>query len=113
MSLFGIGPLELVFILLLVIILIGPNDLRRAARGAGRALNQLYRSEAWRALTQLSRSLRDLPGTLAREAELDELHELRSSTDEVSRSLRDELNGVHDDLRVLDESNPAGEKDQP
>jgi len=104
MSLFGIGPLELLFVALLALLLIGPKDISRTARSAGRALNRMYRSETWQALNRVSRSLRDLPGTLAREAELDELSEIHSAAGEIHESIRAEMDGLHSDVRALDES---------
>ena len=77
MEILGIGPLEAIFIVLLALIAIGPRDLGTAARSLGRALNRVYRSEAWQSLTQASRTLRGLPNRLAREAALEELDQVR------------------------------------
>lgn len=73
MEIFGIGPLELLLVLLLALALVGPRDMGKHARGVGRALRRLYRSEEWAAVQQASRNLRSLPSRLAREAELEEL----------------------------------------
>lgn len=83
MELLGIGPLELAFIILIAVIVIGPRDIGKFARGAGRFLNKLYRSEEWSALSQASRNLRTLPNRLAREAALDELEEARREVQEA------------------------------
>jgi Sec-independent protein translocase protein TatA len=56
MELLGIGPLELAFIILIAVIVIGPRDIGKFARGAGRFLNRLYHSEEWKALNQASRN---------------------------------------------------------
>jgi sec-independent protein translocase protein TatB len=77
----GIGPLELMFVILIALIVIGPKDMSKTARTAGRTLNRMYRSEAWRSLTQASRTLQTLPNRLAREAQLEELEELRKDLD--------------------------------
>jgi Sec-independent protein translocase protein TatA len=77
MELLGIGPLELAFIIIIAVIVIGPRDIGNFARSAGRFLNKLYRSEEWKALNQASRNLRSLPNRLAREAALDELERTR------------------------------------
>ena len=77
MELLGIGPLELAFIILIAVIVIGPRDIGNFARSAGQFLNKLYRSEEWKALNQASRNLRTLPNRLAREAALDELEKTR------------------------------------
>jgi Sec-independent protein translocase protein TatA len=77
MEFLGIGPLELAFIILIAVIVIGPRDIGRFSRNAGKFLNRLYRSEEWKALNQASRNLRTLPNRLAREAALDELEKTR------------------------------------
>jgi sec-independent protein translocase protein TatB len=75
MDFLGIGPLELVFIMVIALIVLGPRDIARFARNAGRALNRIYRSEAWGAINKASREFRNLPNRLAREAALDDLDE--------------------------------------
>jgi len=72
-ELFGVGPLEVLLVVLLALVLFGPNDIAKNARTAGRFLNRLYKSEGWRTMTQASTALRNLPNRLAREAELDQL----------------------------------------
>lgn len=95
MDFLGVGPLELVFILVIALIVLGPRDIAKFARTAGRLLNQLYHSEAWGALNRASREVRNLPNRLAREAQLEEL----------DRSIRD----VGDAVAGKDKgkSNPA------
>jgi Sec-independent protein translocase protein TatA len=83
MELLGIGPLELAFIILIAVIVIGPRDIGNFARNAGQFLNKLYRSEEWKALNQASRNLRTLPNRLAREAALDELEKTRQEAEEA------------------------------
>ena len=77
MELFGVGPLEILLVVLLALVLFGPRDLANNARSAGRFLNRLYKSEGWRTMVQASSALRNLPNRLAREAELDELEQVR------------------------------------
>lgn len=72
MDIFGIGPLELVFIMLLALIILGPKDLRETGKTIGRSLNKIVRSDTWRTITQTSKELRQLPNKLMREANLDE-----------------------------------------
>ena len=75
MDFLGVGPLELVFILLIALLVLGPRDIARFARKAGRFLNRLYRSELWGTLSKASQEFRNLPNRLAREAALDDLDE--------------------------------------
>ena len=83
MEFLGIGAPELFFIILIAIIVLGPKDMQKAGRTIGRWLNQLVRSEGWKALQQTSRELRNLPTTLMKEANLD--------LQETERTIRREL----------------------
>jgi len=73
MEFLGIGPLELMFILLLILLVFGPKDIARTARSIGHFLNRLYRSENYKIIQKTSDELRNLPNRLAREAQLEEL----------------------------------------
>jgi sec-independent protein translocase protein TatB len=86
MEFLGIGPLELVFVLIIALIVIGPRDMAKTARTAGRFLNRLYKSEGWRTFLEASRSLRGLPNRLAREAEREEFKELRELKKEMTQA---------------------------
>jgi Sec-independent protein translocase protein TatA len=89
MEFLGIGPLELAFIIIIALILIGPRDMAKTARSAGRLLNRLYKSEEWKAITDASRNLRNLPNRLAREAALEDLdlhNEIKETLDEAKQA---------------------------
>jgi sec-independent protein translocase protein TatB len=75
MDIFGIGPLELAFIILLIIIIFGPKDIANTTKTVGKSLNKLIRSDAWKTINQTSRELRNLPNRLMRESGLDELEQ--------------------------------------
>ena len=87
MDFLGVGPMELIFIIIIALVLIGPRDIGKFARSAGRFLNRLYKSETWRMLLDTSRTIRHLPERLAREAALEELELAREAAIE-------ELNNV-------------------
>ena len=72
MDFLGIGPLELVFILIIALIIFGPNDVVRAGRTLGSFLRKVVTSDGWRAFQQASKGMRDLPNALMREAGLEE-----------------------------------------
>jgi sec-independent protein translocase protein TatB len=75
MEILGVGWQELIFIFLIALIVLGPRDMQKAGKTLGRWLNQLVRSDSWKALQQTSRELRKLPTTLMKEANLEELQE--------------------------------------
>jgi sec-independent protein translocase protein TatB len=93
MEILGVGPLEVLFIVIIALIVLGPRDLAKSARAAGRYLNRLYRSEAWRSITRASRDLRDLPNRLAREAALEDLDQTLKAAGESLQPWRPSAKG--------------------
>ncbi len=75
MEFLGIGAPELIFILVLVLIILGPSDMQKTGRTIGLWLNRLVNSEGWRAFQRTSREIRNLPTTLMRNANLDDIAE--------------------------------------
>lgn len=71
MEILGIGASELIFILLIAIIVLGPKDMQKAGRTVGRWLNQLVRSDGWKVFQRTSAELRNLPRNLMREANME------------------------------------------
>ncbi len=76
MEILGIGASELLFILLIAIIVLGPKDMQKAGKTVGRWLNQFVRSDGWKALQRASKEIRTLPTSLMREANLEDLREM-------------------------------------
>lgn len=68
MDFLGIGPLELLLILLIALILLGPNDMVKAGRTIGRAMRKIITSPTWQEI----RKIRYLPNKLMREAGIEE-----------------------------------------
>lgn len=98
MEFLGIGPLELVFIVVIALIVVGPKDMAKTARTIGRFLNRLYKSEGWRSFLQASRNLRTLPNRLAREAEMEELQQVKQAVTDTGREVAQEIRTVEADL---------------
>ena len=73
MEFLGVGPSELIFIILIAIIILGPKDMQKAGRMIGRFLNQLVKSDSWKIFQQTSNELRNLPRNLMREANMEML----------------------------------------
>lgn len=84
MDILGIGPLELFFIILIALIVLGPKDIVKAGRGIGKNLRKLVMSENWRTIQQASNEIRTLPNRLMREAGLDEVQkDLKATTSDL------------------------------
>jgi sec-independent protein translocase protein TatB len=71
MEILGIGASELVFILIIALIVLGPKDMQKAGKTVGRWLNQLIRSDGWKVFQRTSSELRNLPRNLMRDANME------------------------------------------
>ena len=76
MDILGIGPVELAFIFLIALILLGPKEMEKAGRTVGRWLRNFVSSDTWRAFRDTSREIRNLPNRLMREANLEEMKQV-------------------------------------
>lgn len=90
MEILGIGPLELLFIILIALIVLGPNDMVKTGRTIGKFLRNIVTSQVWRNFQQASKDLRKLPNKLMREAGLEE-EDLKQLTDLSGRGVLDDV----------------------
>src|SRR5512142_1226461 len=92
MEILGIGPSELLFILIIALIILGPRDMQKAGRTLGKWMRRVVTSDGWRLFQQTSREIQTLPNRLMREAALDELKEMQ-------KDIQQPLEGLQKDLR--------------
>lgn len=71
MEILGIGLSELVFIVIIILIVLGPKDMQKAGKTLGKWMNGIITSSGWRALKETTNELRQLPVKMMREANLD------------------------------------------
>ena len=83
MEILGIGWQELIFIVVIALIVLGPKDMQKAGRTLGRWLNQLVQSDSWKVFQKTSSELRNLPRNLMREANM----EMREAEKEIRRAI--------------------------
>ena len=83
MELFGIGIFEVILIVLIALIFLGPQDTIKAGRNLGRAVRRFFSSEEWRTLLQASRDIRTIPEKLLEETGLDKPEEILPSAAEI------------------------------
>jgi sec-independent protein translocase protein TatB len=100
MEILGIGWQELLFIVVIALIVLGPKDMQKAGRTLGRWLNQLVRSDSWKVFQQTSSELRNLPRNLMREANM----EMKATEQEIRRAI---------DPRLHPASGSASNSSQP
>lgn len=95
MQFLGISPTELIFIVIILFLVLGPQDLVKLGSSMGRTIRNVRQSGAWKTFTDATRQLRELPQTLARQAGVDEL-EL------MGREIGSELKQQREKIEELD-----------
>lgn len=71
MEFLGVGPTELIFIIIIALIVLGPKDLEKTGRTVGKWLNNIVQSDTWKAVKKTSQELRQLPTQLMRDENLE------------------------------------------
>lgn len=82
MEILGIGMPELIFVVIIALLILGPKDMQKAGKTIGKFLRSVITSDGWKFFQQTSRDLRTLPNKLMREAneELNQVdREIRSA----------------------------------
>lgn len=88
MEVFGIGPLELLFIFLLALILLGPKDMVNGAKKLANWIRGFRESDLWKSTKEIS----DMPKKIMKETGLeDELSQMRNLS---NRTMNDVINEV-------------------
>jgi Sec-independent protein translocase protein TatA len=80
MNIFGIGPLEIIFVLIIGILVLGPEGMIEAGGKLGKFMRSIIKSEWWQNVRRGISEIQYLPQRLMREAELEELKEIRNLT---------------------------------
>ena len=98
MEILGIGPLELLFILLIALIVLGPGDMVKAGRSLGRFLRKVMMSPEWHTIQKASRELRYLPNRLMREASMEELSKDLTDINKIGGQISNDIKKVEMDI---------------
>ena len=84
MQIFNVGVLEILFILILAFVVLGPRKTIKTARDVGVWVRNLAKSPIWRDIVSASSEIRDLPRKLMDDAEVQKMvEELDLSAQEV------------------------------
>jgi Sec-independent protein translocase protein TatA len=85
MELFGIGIFEVFLVMLIALLVLGPQDTIKTGRSLGKAVRRFFRSEEWRALLEASREIRTIPEKLLEDTGLDSPEDLLPSEAEFRK----------------------------
>jgi gas vesicle protein len=96
---FNIGPLEFILILLVAIIVLGPERMVTGARSFGRWIYKLVRSPTWRAIMSTSQEIRDLPNKIMRESGLEEtMKDVQSVSSDLNNEISQAVKDVNSEV---------------
>jgi len=103
MKILNVGALEVLFIVLLAFILLGPKRAVETAGNLGRWLKKFTKSQFWKDLVATSKDIQEFPRKVMDEVELQEtLEELERSSSQVNSILRSSEPIVVDDVGQMD-----------
>ncbi len=112
MEVLGIGPLEFLFIFIIILLVLGPKDIEKTARNLGKGLNRIYKSPNYQVIRKASEEIRNLPSRLAAEAQLDELKEM-AEFKEIEKDLNEAVKtinaGANDPMKAWIEEKQAAD----
>ncbi len=99
MKFFNIGLPELVFLLVIMLVLLGPEGMQDYFKKAGRFVRKVTRSEFWRSSVSTYREVKRYPAQMMKELELEELEkELRRDLTEIEKTTHAEINAIQQEI---------------
>ncbi len=103
-GIFGIGIPEILIVVVLALIILGPQDMVKTARKLGAWVYRVYHSPTWRMIMSTSQEIRELPTKFVREAGLEEtVKDIRHTTDDVKAQLKEASGDVSAGLKDVTE----------
>ncbi len=110
MEFLGVGPQELIFIIIIALIILGPKDMQKAGRTLGKWMRSIVTSDGWKIFQQTSRELRTLPNRLMREANED-LNQIKQDIDKelkgVSSAVSQQENSISSWMKTPEIRTPS------
>jgi Sec-independent protein translocase protein TatA len=101
MSFLNIGLPEIIFIILIAVIIFGPENMVKSAKEAGSFMRKVVKSPYWQEIWATKRDLEELPKMLAKEAQLDETIQMlnqdsKNISGQVNYALSDLMKEIND-----------------
>jgi len=88
MKFFNLGLAEIILIVVLALIILGPGNMVKTAREVGAFIRRITKSPYWQEVWATRRELNEIPKILAKEANLDEtIKDLNRKTRELHSSV--------------------------
>jgi Sec-independent protein translocase protein TatA len=112
MEVFNIGPWELILIIVLALVVFGPERMVRYSKEAAILIRRIIRSPFWRELVSTSEEIKTIPRQLVKDADLDEsMREISQLRDTIKHPIR--LDVPENDKVSKENTSPISGKDAP
>lgn len=106
MQILNIGPLELIIVLLIMFLLLGPREMILMAQRIGKWIRSFVRSPMWKEIMGYSQEIRELPQKLMDDTGLREtLDEIKTSTTQTTQELNQTVQEAVKEARVPEAEN--------
>ncbi len=107
MRIFNLGISEIILIVILALIILGPGNMVKTAREIGAFIRKVTKSPYWQEIWATKRELTEIPKILAKEADLDATlkdldKETRNIHSSVASTMSDFIKEVDEPLKEVD-----------
>ncbi|MHC1771386.1 MAG: hypothetical protein AB9907_06530 [Flexilinea sp.] len=97
MNFLNIGFPELFFVLIIMLIFLGPQRMTSSMRSLARIISKVVRSETWRNFFGLYKEIKQYPSQIMKEVKLEELSK---ELGDIQTKTRAEINGINQEIRT-------------
>ncbi|NSW51570.1 MAG: twin-arginine translocase TatA/TatE family subunit [Anaerolineae bacterium] len=108
MKLFNFGIPEVILILVVMIIFLGPEQIVDLAGRLGRTIRRITHSEIWTSIWQTSRDIRNIPKTLVDETGLEES---MKDIQDTANTLKQDIGEAQNEIKSAQTIHPEPELD--
>ena len=99
MKILNIGFPEIFFLLVIMLIFLGPKGMQENSKKLARFIRKIIRSDTWKTFSGLYRDIKEYPSELMKEAKLDELRdEINHEVSDIQKSVDNEIKQANDSI---------------
>lgn len=100
MSFLNIGLPEIFFVLILMLIFLGPEDMHKNALKLGRLIRKMTRSETWRTFMGTYQEVKKYPSQVMKDLELEEIQKsLHQDLEQIQKSAAQEADQINQEIQ--------------
>jgi sec-independent protein translocase protein TatB len=104
MQILNLGIGEIILVMLIMLIVLGPDRMVSGARQVGRFASRVTKSPLWAELLSTSREIRELPTRIVREAGMEEtIKEIQQETNVLAGEINDEVAQAAEQVNAADQ----------